>query len=59
MIVHPSDIHPDFGKAKIGFCRAARDLDLDINCQLASMWRVEIDRYDLKTFLELAREAAK
>ena len=58
MIIRPSDIHADTGRAKIGLVTAARDLGIGVDCRLSSMWRVDIDGNEREAFLELAKEAA-
>ena len=58
MIIRPTDIHEDFGKAKLGFVQAADALGVEFDCKLMSMWRVDINGNELETFLQLAREVA-
>jgi hypothetical protein len=58
-IIYPSDVNPDVGKARLGVAAAAEALGVTCNCTLASMWRIEIDKQDVPTFLEFAREEAK
>lgn len=58
MILRPSDIHADSGRAKIGVVTAARDLGVEFNCKLSSMWRVDVNGNEREVFLELAREIA-
>jgi hypothetical protein len=58
MIIRPTDIHADTGRAKIGLVTAARDLGVGVDCRLSSMWRVDIDGNERESFLELAREVA-
>lgn len=59
MIIYPSDVHEDFGKAKMGVLATALALGVECNCNLMSQWLVKIDGNELKSFLELAREEAE
>ncbi len=59
MMIRPSDVHDDFGRAKIGVMAASQALGIDCDCRLMSMWRVDIDGNERETFLELAREEAE
>ncbi len=59
MIIRPSDVHKDAGKAKLGVMLAARELGIECNCTLSSQWIVRIDGNERDAFLELAREAAE
>jgi hypothetical protein len=56
MIIHSTDIHPDFDKAKLAFVHVARDLGVEYDCRLRTMWRIDIDGNELTTFLELAHD---
>ena len=58
MVIKPTDIHADVGRAKIGLTRAACDLGVKFDCRLSSMWLVVIDGNEREPFLELAREIA-
>jgi hypothetical protein len=57
MVFRPTEISEDVDKAKMGFIRAARSLGVKFNCQLQTMWCVELYDEERTTFLELAREA--
>ncbi len=59
MIIRPTDINDDPDRAKLGFVAAAQALEVEFNCALTTMWRVEIDPKDQKAFLELARESCR
>jgi hypothetical protein len=59
MIIKPSDVHEDAGKAKLGVLLVAKELGIECNCTLSSQWIVRIDGNERETFLELAREAAE
>jgi hypothetical protein len=59
MVIHPSDIHEDIGRARIGVMEASRALGIDCDCRLMSLWRVDIDGNEREAFLELAREEAE
>lgn len=58
MIIKPTDIHEDFGKAKLGVQLAAEALGIECNCTLTTMWKVGIDEKERKAFVSLAREEA-
>lgn len=59
MIIRPSEVHEDAGKAKLGVMLAACELGIECNCTLSSQWLVKIDGNEREIFLELAREAAE
>jgi len=58
MIIHPTDVHSDPDKARLGVGLAAEALGVECSFKLTSMWLIKIDPRDLKAFLEIAREAA-
>jgi hypothetical protein len=59
MIIRSTDINDDLGLAKLGFVAAAQALEVEFNCTLTTMWRVEIDPNDQNAFLELAKEESQ
>jgi hypothetical protein len=59
MIIHPSDVHSDTDKARLGVGLAAEALGIVCNLRLQTQWLVKIDGNELETFLELARECAE
>lgn len=59
MILHPTDIHDDSDKARLGVVSAARALGINCDCRLATMWRVDINGNEREIFIELAREEIK
>ena len=58
MIIRPQDVHENFDRAKLGVGLAAEALDIKCNLQLTTMWKIEVEAKDAKTFLEFAREFA-
>jgi hypothetical protein len=58
MLVRSWEVHSDPDRAKFGVVTAARDLGLEFDCRLASMWRVSIDGDEREVFLEIAKEKA-
>jgi len=58
IIIYPSDVHRDTGKAKLGVTAAAEALDVKCDLRLSSAWMIYIERGDRAAFLELAREEA-
>lgn len=56
MIIRPSDIHSDFGRAKLGVSLAAKELEIECNLQLMTQWLIKIDPQDFQAFIELAKE---
>lgn len=56
MIIRPTDVSDDYMVSLAGVTKAAKLLGVDCNCQLQSMWRVEIDGDERSAFIELARE---
>jgi hypothetical protein len=59
MILKPTDIHDDPDKAKLGFVRAATALGVGFNCNLTTLWKVEIDEKERKAFVTLAQEESR
>ena len=59
MIIRPSEIHDDLGKARLGMGQAALALGLACNIHLSTMWMVKVSDEDRPAFLELAREFAE
>ena len=58
MIIRPSEVHDDWGLAKVSVGLAAKALDIECNLTLSSQWLIKIDGNERETFLELAREEA-
>jgi len=58
VIIRPGDVHDDAAKARLGVGLAAEALGIECNLKLQSMWKVEVDGNDAKTFLEFARDFA-
>jgi hypothetical protein len=58
MIIRPGDVHENFDRAKLGVGLAAEALGIKCNLQLMTMWKVDVDGNDAKTFIEFAREFA-
>jgi hypothetical protein len=56
VIIRPSEVHDDWGLAKVGVGLAARALGIECNLTLASQWLVKIDGNERAAFLELAQE---
>jgi len=59
MIIRPTDIHYDINRARMSAITIARDLGVECDCRLSTMWRVDIDGNELTTFLEMCREEAE
>ena len=58
MIIRPGDVHENFDKAGLGTGLAAEALGIECDLRLMTMWKVDVDGNDAKTFLEFAREFA-
>lgn len=59
IIIYPSDVHRDAGKAKLGVWAAAEALGVKCDCRLSSAWMIWIEPSDRATFLDFAREEAE
>lgn len=59
IIIYPSDVHRDAGKAKLGVMAAADALGIKCDLRLSSAWLIFIDRDDRAAFVALAREEAE
>lgn len=59
IIIYPSDVHRDTGKAKLGVMAAADALGIKCDLRLSSAWLIFIDRDDRAAFVVLAREEAE
>jgi len=58
VIIHPTDVHENWDRAKMAVLQTALDLGIECNCKLMTQWLVRIDGNERQSFLELAREAA-
>lgn len=58
IIIYPSDVHRDTGKAKLGVAAAAEALEVKCDLRLSSAWLIFIDQSDRAAFVTLAREEA-
>ena len=59
MIIRPTDIHEDTDKARLGFVQAAKELGVEFNCHLTTMWKIDLTPAEVAVFLELARESCR
>jgi hypothetical protein len=59
MIIRSTDISEDFGRAKTGFIKAARELGVEFNCGLMTLWRIDVCENDVQSFTELAKQKGK
>ena len=59
IIIYPSDVHRNVGKAKLGVMAAADALGVKCDVRLSSAWLIFMGRKDRLAFLELAREEAE
>jgi len=59
VIIYPTDVHRDTGKAKLGVAAAADALGVKCDLRLSSVWLILIDRDDRAAFVALAREEAE
>lgn len=56
VIIYPTDVHLDAGKARLGVMAAADALGVKCDLRLSSAWLIFIDRRDRAAFVALARE---
>lgn len=58
IVIYPTDVHRDVGRAKLGVVAAADALDVRVDLRLSSAWLIFIGYKDRTAFVELAREEA-